>query len=185
MCLLSTQVYSAPLPRHRFGSFKALALCSQRLKPLQGGRVKGAPHRLGLFTPPLEYDMQKLSTLPWLTRTSSCCSLPLLLLKTFASDDPSWFPCLWVGCVSCRPLSKVTQQVWSGMPASLSFVLFCSHCSSELCGSFLAPHCPGNFTHPSLWFFAVPLCCFCSVLSLSHWTLPHSLPPTSAILKPQ
>ena len=36
--LLSHQYHCAPLPRHRPGSFKVLALCSQRLEPLQGGR---------------------------------------------------------------------------------------------------------------------------------------------------
>ena len=86
--------------------------------------------------PPLEGGLQKLLTHPWLIRTSGCCSLPLLLLKTFAGDDPSQFPCLWVGCVSCWLLLKVTQQVWSGMLSSLPFVLFCFRCSFEFCGSF-------------------------------------------------
>ena len=62
-------------PKAQTCSFKALALCSQRLEPLQGGRNAEA------VNPSLAH------------RTSGCCRLPLLLLKTFAGVDPSRCPC--------------------------------------------------------------------------------------------
>ena len=131
----------------------------------------------------------------WLTCTSGCCSLPLLLLKTFASEDPSRLPCLWVGCIACWLPLKVTQQVWSRTPSSLPFVLFCfvlfcfvlfcSHCSSELCGSFWFHTVQGTSRTSScgslLFLFATSVAFYPSLtaLSLTAFLLcrPSSLSP--------
>ena len=69
-------------------------------------------------------------------RSSGCCSLLLLVLKTSAGEDPSRFPCLWVGCVSRRAVLKGDS---AGLERDVGFsapILFCSRCSSKLCGSF-------------------------------------------------
>ena len=124
---LSRDLFShqhAPLfPRHRPDSFRLRPLCSQRLEPQQGvGNAEAA-------------------TLIPSSPKSGCCSLLLLLLKNSAGDDPSDFPVSKLAASPVRPLSKVTQQVWSGMSASLPLpcsVLVVLPSCVELFGSTLS-----------------------------------------------
>ena len=93
------------------------------------------------------------------------------------------FPCLRAGRVSRQAVFKSDSAGLEWDVGFSTFALLRSRCS-ELCGSFWLHTVPGSLTDLSLRFPAVPLCCFCNFLSLFHWTLSHSLPPTSAIFSP-
>ena len=112
--------------------------------------------------------MWRLPRQPPAHQTSGCCSLPPPLSKASRRRRSTRSPCLRAGRVSRQAVFKSDSAGLEWDVGFSTFVLLRSRCSSELCGSFWLHTVPGSFTDLSLRFPAVPLCCFCSVLSLSR-----------------